>query len=627
MHNVNVTFEPEGRRIPVKHGSRVFDAAREANVYIRSECGGRGVCGKCKIIVEDKNAVSELTDVERIHLSSSEVEKGYRLACQTRIFNDVVILIPPESFIGLRKMEVSGFGVNVIFKPFVKKVYLQLSKPSLIDVKPDFERLQEALIGKFGFQSPIDIDFEVLKFLPEILRRADWNVTVTLWGDHRIIDVEVGDTSNEVYGLAVDIGTSKIVIHLVNLVNGETIAVGAVENPQLVYGEDVLSRISHASINYENLKLLQKLLIDGINNLLFKLCGDAGVNPSRIYELVVVGNTAMHHLFLGVYPKYLALSPYTPAFKKSINLVARDLGLKVNSNGFITVLPIVAGFVGADAIADVLATGIHKLSEYSLLIDIGTNTEIFVGNRDSLICCSCASGPAFEGMHIKCGMRAVEGAIESFHLDSNFEVDYKVIGGVKPKGICGSAAIDIVAELFKHGVIDGSGRFNGEFKSHRVRRGDEGFEFIVAFKDETSTGRDIVFTQRDVRAIQLAKAAIYAGCYILMKKRNLSLDDIDRVFIAGAFGNYINIDNAKIIGLIPDFPSEKVKFVGNTAIIGAKMALISSYVRSEAEMLANGIDYHELAADPNFKIEFLNAIFIPHKQLDRFPNVKKYLNL
>ncbi|MEM1550280.1 MAG: ASKHA domain-containing protein [Candidatus Methanomethylicia archaeon] len=627
MHYLNVSFEPEGKRVKVKYGSTIFNAAMEAGIRIRSECGGIGFCGKCKVVVKDVNAVSGLNDIERRFLSEFEIHEGYRLACQTEVLNDVTVFIPHESFIGFLKMEISGIERSINLNPLIKKFYLRLFKPSLIDAKPDFERLQESLINVIGRRVIFDIDYEVLKVLPEVLRSADWNVTTTLWGDNRIISVEAGDTSREIYGFAVDIGTSKIVGHLVNLVNGETIAIGGIENPQMIYGEDVLSRVSYASINIENLKDLQKLVIDGINRVLFELCDKVNVNPNRIYEVVIVGNTVMHHLFLGVTPKYLALSPYTPVFKRSINLVAKDLNLNINPTGVITVLPIIAGFVGSDAIADVLATGIHKLDENSLLIDIGTNTEIFIGNRSDLICCSCASGPAFEGMHIKYGMRAVEGAIEKVTIDSNLDVEYKVIGDIKPKGICGSATIDIIAGLFKNGVIDRFGKFNVDIRSRRIKRSSEGFEFIIAFSDETSIGRDIVFSQRDIREIQLAKAAIYSGCYILMKKKNLGLDDINRVFIAGAFGNYIDVENAKIIGLIPDIPSDKVKFVGNTAIVGAKMALLSSEVRSEAESLANIIRYHELAADPNFQMEFLNSIPIPHKELDRFPNVKKLLNL
>lgn len=627
MYYPNVFFEPEGRRIKVKCGSTVFNAAREAGIYIRSECGGIGFCGKCKVVIKDRNAVSRINDVERKFLSEVEISEGYRLACQTEIYDDVTVFIPPESFIGFLKMEISGFERNVSFNPLIRKFYLRLLKPSLFDIRPDFERLQEALMDVTGYRGNFNVEYEVLKFLPEVLRSADWNVTVILWGGRRIIGVEAGDTSKETYGFAVDIGTSKIVGHLVNLVSGETVAIGGIENPQMIYGEDVLSRISHASISIENLKDLQKLVINGINRILFELCGKANVNPNRIYEVVIVGNTVMHHLFLGVTPKYLALSPYIPAFKRLINLVARDLNLNVNSNGIITVLPVIAGFVGSDAIADIIATGINELEEDSLLIDIGTNTEIIIGNKSDLICCSCASGPAFEGMHIKYGMKAVEGAIEKVNIDSNLEVEYKVIGDVKPKGVCGSATIDIVAGLFKNGVIDSSGKFNVDIKSKRIKHTSEGFEFIIAFSNETSIGRDITFSQRDIREIQLAKAAIYAGCYILMMKKNLCLDDIDKMFIAGAFGNYIDIENAKIIGLIPDIPSGKIEFVGNTAIIGAKMALLSSEVRSEFEFLADKIRYHELAVDPEFKKEFLNAIYIPHRELSRFPNIEKLLNI
>jgi len=622
---LTVIFEPDGKRVRVEAGITILQAAKEAGIIIRSECGGRGVCGKCKVIVKNADAISEISGIERKLLSQREIEEGYRLSCQTRIFKDVVVMIPLESRVETRKMEVHGVERRVEINPIIRKIYVELKEPTLSDVKPDLERLLEAVEERLGIRGVLEFDFNVLRRLPEILRSSKWNVTAILWGN-RLIDVEPGDTTNEIFGMAVDIGTSKIVCHLVDLKSGDTLAVGSMENPQILYGEDVISRITYASSSNHNLDSLQKLVVDGINKVFVEVCQKAGVNPDKVYEAVVVGNTAMHHLFLGIQPKYLALSPYTPAVKRSISLMAKNLNInQMNSRGIITTLPLIAGFVGADAVADILATGIHESEGNVLLVDIGTNTEIIVGNREDMICCSCASGPAFEGVHIKDGMKAVTGAIERIRITRNFEVEYETIGGVKPRGLCGSAVIDVVAEMFKHGIIDCHGKFNLSVSIPRLKRTERGFEFVIAWRNETATGREITITQKDIRELQLAKAAIYTGCSILMRKKNLREYDISTLFIAGAFGSYINPENAKIIGLIPDIPTEKIKFVGNTAVMGAKMALISKEVRQTAELLSKLVRYHELAADPDFHSEFINAIPIPNRIIDRFPSVKKYI--
>jgi uncharacterized 2Fe-2S/4Fe-4S cluster protein (DUF4445 family) len=620
---LRVFFEPNGRRVKTEAGTTALEAAKKAGVGIRSECGGKGVCGKCKIIIKSSEAVSEMSCAERKLLSQHDVEEGYRLACQTIILKDVMILIPPESRIETRKIEVYGIERGVELNPLIRKLHVKLSEPTLSDIRPDLERLIEAVEEQLKMNEALGFNFEVLEKLPDTLRISNWDVTVVLW-NNKIINVECGNTANEMFGLAVDIGTSKIVGHLVNLKTGETVAAGSFENPQVIYGEDVISRITYASTGSSNLDALQKLVVDGVNNVLGEACQKAKVNPDKVYETVVVGNTAMHHLFLGIQPKYLAISPYTPALRRSISVESKNLNIKMYSNGLVTALPIIAGFVGADALADLLATGMHESDDSSLLIDVGTNTEIIVGKKEDIICCSCASGPAFEGAHIKHGIKAVTGAIERVCITPNLEVEYETIGDEKPRGICGSAVLDAVAEMFKHGIIDHHGKFNSNVATPRLKRTAEGLEFIIAWPNETVTGKEITVTQKDIREIQLAKAAIYAGCSILMKKKKLNEENVDTLFMAGAFGNYMNPENAKIIGLIPDIPIEKIKFVGNAAVTGAKMALISKKARESVNSLLKVIRYHELAADPNFNSEFINAIPIPNKIIHRFPSVKKY---
>ncbi|MGB9854315.1 MAG: ASKHA domain-containing protein [Candidatus Bathyarchaeales archaeon] len=624
---ITVVFEPEGRKVRIDSGTSIFEAARKSGVIIRSECGGRGLCGKCRVIVADKNTVTEIRETEKKHLSLAEISSGYRLACCAVLKNDVLVMIPEESRVGARKIQVFGLESHVPLSSLVKKFYITLIRPTLFDAKPDLERVLAFLKDKFGLDK-LKIDYEVLKKLPSILRRANWKITVTLWNERKIIAVEEGDTSNEAFGLAVDIGTSKIVGCLVDLATGRTVGVSFIENPQILYGEDVVSRIAFAANNGKKLKILQKLILKGVNDVINYACAQASVNPNNVYEATIVGNTVMHHFFLGITPKYVAVSPFTPSLRKPLDIKAKELNIKICPEGNIHILPVIAGFVGADAVADVLSSGIYKSKELSLLLDIGTNTEVFLGNSQDILSCSCASGPAFEGAHIKNGMKAVTGAIEKISIrpDSNYKVEYETVDDAAPTGLCGSAMIDIVAEMFKHGIINKRGRFNAHVKTPRLRMGGGDSEFVVVWKGESGTGRDITVTQKDIDEIQLAKAAIFAGCWILMKRKHVDVNALNQVFIAGSFGSYINPGNAKLIGLVPDVPTEKIKFVGNTALTGAKMALISKEARKTAETLSNRVRYIELACDHDFRTEFADAMFIPHKNLDRFPSVKKYLS-
>jgi len=622
---ITVTFEPEGRRIRVPSETSIFQAATEAGIAIRTECGGEGTCGKCRIIVNNKRAVNEVTDTEKAHLSTEEIDSGCRLACRTILRQNVTVMVPEESRIGARKIQISGRERPVQLNPSVKKFHIVLQKPTLSDVRPDFQRLLDH-VGNVQGLGTLEIDNMLLRKLPDVLRNANWDFTIAVWNDCKIVAAEAGDTSDKLLGLAVDIGTSKIVGYVVDLVTSETLGIGSIENPQIMHGEDVISRITFAMTSGEKLRTLQKLAVEGVNDVLHEACTQAGVDSNDIYETVVAGNTAMHHFLLAIQPKYLALSPYTPAVRRSIKTKARELGVKIHQNGIVYVLPIIAGFVGADAVGDVLSSGIHESKEISLLLDIGTNTEVFVGNAEDILSCSCASGPAFEGAHIKDGMKAVTGAIEKVHIDPDtYEVEYKTIGDVKPVGLCGSAMVDVVAGLLKGGLINKHGRLSPELKTSRLKTANNIPEFVLAWENETATRKEITVTQKDINEIQLAKAAMFTGCSISMKRKGVKRENLDRVLIAGAFGNYINPENAKFIGLVPDVQTEKIEFVGNTAVTGAKMALVSKEAREIAENLSRRVRYLELAIDPDFSREFASALVIPHKDLDRFPSVKEYL--
>ncbi|MEM1798129.1 MAG: ASKHA domain-containing protein, partial [Candidatus Jordarchaeales archaeon] len=507
--------------------------------------------------------------------------------------------------------------------PPVCKYFLKLPKPSLSDPKPDAEILLGEL-RRQGVGRDVEIDFHMLQTLPVALRKKDWSVTVVMWNG-RVIGVEPGDTTRRAFGYAVDIGTTKLAGYLLDLLTGKVVAVESMMNPQISYGEDVIARITYASKGLREQRRLQKVVISAINKMLDSLLNKTGVKRGEVYEMVAVGNTAMHHLALGICPKYLALSPYTPANKRGVNVAARNLGVRINPNGNVYFLPIIGGFVGADTMGVLLATGMYKRDEMCLAIDIGTNTEVLLGNKDEILACSCASGPAFEGAHIKHGMRAATGAIEKIKIDEKFEVKYETIDGEKPRGICGSAMIDFLAEALKAGLIDFTGVFNREISSDRLRSGERGLEFVVAWGEETFTGEDIVITQNDIKEILLAKAAIHTGISILMKKKGLTERDIDVFFVAGAFGSYINPENARIIGMYPELPLERVRVVGNAAGTGARMALCSRDVRETAETLVGKVKYVELAAEAGFQAEFLNSYFLPHADLSRYPETSDLL--
>jgi uncharacterized 2Fe-2S/4Fe-4S cluster protein (DUF4445 family) len=619
-----VRFEPEGKKLTVDGGSTILDVAKERGVGIRSECGGQGKCGKCRIMVENQRNLNELTETEREHLTAEEINRGYRLACMSSINGDSLVFIPSESRLSVRRMQIHGMEQPVKLEPNVKKINLVLEKPTVQNPVADDVNILDRL-EKVSDLQKLEFEYELLRTLPDALREGNFNVTVTVLDDRKIIDIESGDTSSRVFGFAVDIGTSKIVGYLVDLNSGEVVGVGSIENPQIAYGEDILSRISYAEEGHENKQRLQNLAIEGINKIIQMACKESGIDPKEIYELTVVGNTAMFSLFLGIQTRYLHLAPYVPGAKFPVTVDAKTLNLNVNPRGSVCVLPNIAGYVGADAVGDVLATGIYELDEMCLLVDVGTNGEVFVGNKEDIVSCSCAAGPAFEGVHIQYGMKAVTGAIERVKIQpKTFDVKYETIGYSKPVGICGSGIIDVVAEMFRCGILTERGKFN-DLDTPRIIRTEGRPEFVVAWKEETGIGKNITVSMKDVEEIQLAKAAIHTGCVVLMGKKKVTENDIDKAFIAGAFGSYINPESAKFLGLIPDIPTEKITFAGNTALAGAKMALTSRDVRKTARRLSRWIRYVELMAEPGFKSEFVKSNLIPYKNLEGYPSIKKYL--
>jgi len=624
MSNISeIIFQPEGKRCKAIHGMTILDAAKLLGIDLTSICGGHTLCGKCKVIVEKgRDHLSKRTETEKKLLSKNELNKDYRLACVATINGDLIVTIPSESRRGRQRLQVEGIETPVKIETLAKKLALTLPKPSLEDQTADLERLLR-ILKQYGLNE-LEIGYNLLRKLPTLLRNSNWTITVTIWNDYEIIDIESA-VMPESYGFAVDIGTTKIAGYLMELKTGKLLGKGALMNPQIPFGEDVISRSSYAIEHPNGLRELQNTVIQGINQILANECEKAAISHSHVYETTIVGNTAMHHLFLGISPKSISVSPYVPAIQKSINIQASKLGLKMNPNGYVHVLPVVAGFVGADCIADVLATEIYKSNKQCFMIDIGTNTEVVIGNKERLTAASCASGPAFEGAHIRHGMRAQTGAIEKIWIDpETLDPNYLTIDNAKPRGICGSAIVDAIAEMLKTGIIDTSGKISLDLETPRIRKNPDELEYVLVWKKEATTEEDIVLLQSDIQEIQKAKAAIYTGASLLMKKLNISPKDISKAFIAGAFGTYIDPTNAKTIGLFPDMTNETIQ-VGNAAGTGARMILLSKDAKKKAEEIQKMIRYLELATDPDFQKEFISALYFPHLDLNRFPNIVKAL--
>lgn len=628
LSEAHVAIQPVGRRVNVPLGENVFSAARSAGVASEAFCGGRGICGKCRVVVrEGSQLLSDLVDSERKFLSQSEIRNGYRLACQmiVRSPGNLTLEIPKESQVRRQRLSVLGIERSTQPAPSITKHVLHISPPTLQDVTADLERLLNTLESEHQLGGVL-INYESLKRLPAILRSKNWIVTVVLRNGREIVDVQPGDASDHCFGFAVDIGTTKLAGYLVDLKNGSVVSTASMMNPQIPYGEDVITRISCTMNDPQKLSELQMAVLGGVNKLLSDACKIAGVGPRDVYDVVAVGNTAMHHIFFGIRPDYVALSPYPPALQSSLSVRAKDVGLDVNQGAYVYSYPTIAGFVGADAVADIMATGMFEAKETTLLIDIGTNTEIVLGDSSSMISCSAASGPAFEGAHIRDGMRASAGAIEKVWINpQSFEPSYRVIDDGKPEGICGSGIVDAIAEMFKVGLLDNTGRMQPN-NTRRFRRDEDLPIYVLANAEESASGKEVVITQRDVSEIQLAKSAIYSGTSILMKRFGVEREQIARVYLAGAFGTYVDPESARMIGMLPDVPTDRFEFAGNTAGSGARMALISTAIREIVHGVANKTKYLELAGQSDFQEEFMKALYFPHQETERFPTVEKLLN-
>jgi uncharacterized 2Fe-2S/4Fe-4S cluster protein (DUF4445 family) len=639
-----IILQPSGRRGQVDEGISVRAAARELGVDIESICAENATCGKCLILVEEGLFQKYNLDSKREHLSPLSAEerayfarrpkllkeKGWevghvRLSCQAKVLGDVLIHVPEESRGNKQIVRKSARERAIEIKPAIRKYYVSMTPPNLERPIADWERLSKGLETAMGLVRrgeeglprwfELTIDYQCLRTLSSTLRDANWKVTVSVWRDQQVIAVHPGYMEDS-YGAAVDIGSTTVALYLCNLRTGELLAAESEMNPQIVYGEDVMSRIQYTIEHKDGLEKLHKAIITTLNTLLKQAARTAEIDTEDVLEMMLVGNSTMHHLVLNLPPRDLGLAPFVPAIHSSVDIKARELGLQINVAGNVHVLPTIASFVGADTSAMILAEEPHKQEENWLLIDVGTNAELVLGNSKRLVCTSTPTGPALEGAHVEYGMRAAPGAIERVQIDEQtLEPRYKIVGEEawntgKAKGICGSAVIDAVAELFRTGIVDSRGRFKNGLESKRVREGENGWEYVIAWAEETTIGRDIPMTQQDVRQIQLAKAALFTAARTLLKRTGLQSPD--KIILAGGFGSYIDKEKAMLIGLIPDCELERVYAVGNAAGDGARIALLNVEKRDEIDAITRRVERFELPTDPEFQNQFMLATSFPH---------------
>ena len=623
MKEATTTFQPIGKKGVTRADASLMDIAGESSVSLESICGGAGSCGKCRVrVVDGMDMLTPVNGMEKKALTEAELASGMRLSCQAKVVSegDITVIVPEGSLRGHHRLLASGIEPEVALKPAMRKIVLRIPPATLKDIRADDDRLLDMLSSEAAITA--NISHGVHMSMPDVLRERSWEATVTLFRDEELIRIEPGDTSEQLLGVAVDVGTTKIAAYLMDLASGQTLSQTSEPNSQIPFGEDVMSRITFTAKNVDGLDKLHTTVISTVNHMIASMCEEIDRDPTEITELMMVGNTAMHHIFFGISPEHLAAAPYAPAVRNSLSVDPAHLGVEIYPFGKVSSLPNIAGFVGADAVAVLVSSGLYDDDEIGMMIDIGTNTEIIAGSRDRLVGCSCASGPAFEGAHIKHGMRASTGAIERVSIEpESLRVHLRTVDDAPPRGICGSGIVDALAEMLRCGVISSSGRIARMDESDRVRIGADGKpEFVLATPEDTENGTEVTVTQNDIQEIQLAKSAIFTGVSVLVRRLDVDYSEVKTIYAAGAFGTYIDATSAIAIGMYPDVPVERIKFIGNAAGSGARMALKSVDARALADQLSKRVEYVELASEPDFQSEFAKAMFLPHREEDRFPS-------
>ena len=634
--NLTVTLNPMGFVAKAEPGDLLSEVAERVGVSISLPCGHQGRCGRCAVRVEQGKVRRRVS----AQFGPKETAEGWVLACQTEVAGDVVVHVPPrkrEHLVTSPARRVPRVEVPEL-APAVRKAYLEMEPPALGDNLNDWDRLVRALR-----QQEPDLDIRPgiwpLRSLATQLRASDWRVTATLardsaGGPSRLMGVDAGNTTRKLYGVAIDIGTTTVVVNLVDLRAGRVRATVADYNDQIACGEDVISRIIYAQQGTgAGLARLRDSVARTINRLVSEACERWKIDPEDVLDVVVAGNTTMTHLFHGLDPRYIRMEPYIPTANHFPVVRAGEAGLHVHPEAGVWTYPTVAAYVGGDITSGVISSGMFKTDKLTLFMDVGTNGEIVLGNSDWLMACACSAGPAFEGAGVRCGMRATVGAIEDVSINERtLEPFTTVIGREKPVGICGSGMISALSELFQAGIVDRQGRIDVErvrprmLKPERVRRGDHGGEYVLAWADDTNADHDIVLTEVDIDNLIRTKGAIYAGITSLVRSVGVEMADVEQVLIGGSFGQHLDVDHAVRIGLLPDLPRERFQFLGNTSLHGAFQALLSEEYRALAEEVAGRMTYLELVADPSYYDEYTSALFLPHTDLATFPSVARGLS-
>jgi uncharacterized 2Fe-2S/4Fe-4S cluster protein (DUF4445 family) len=640
MNNVQVTFLPGNISIHVPKGESILRAAMAAGVHINASCGGDGVCGKCRVIIEEGAVEGEPSD----RISAEDRLKGFRLACKTVVQGDVKIRVPVESVIDssalrrqrprrtatVRQIDLEEIKQQGLFVPAVEKVYVELPPPDPQDHLPDVTRLVNYLRMELS-EHGMEVELPVIRKIPSAFREQDFKVTITLArpvrssGKTQIINVQPGDTTAHNYAVAMDIGTTTIYGQMVDLVSGRVLAERGEFNAQISYGEDVITRIMAAE-KPGGLEKLQQLAVGTVNTVIEAILKESGVNRENISLITLAGNTTMTQLLLAVEPRYIRRSPYVPTATIYPPIRATDLGIDLDSHVTALVYPQVSSYVGGDIVAGVMGSGMYRTEKLTLFMDIGTNAEVVIGNKDWMACAACSAGPAFEGGGIQFGMRAARGAIEDFSINpETFEPMLMTIGNVRPKGICGSGLIIIVATLFENGVINNQGKFNRDLKTDRIRENHNVYEYVLAYREATQVDRDITINEIDIENLIRAKGAIYSGCMTLLNEVGMSFDDVEQIILAGGFGSFVDLERAMVIGMLPEADPEKVIYVGNSSLLGARMSALTNSVRQEVVGVTNMMTNFELSETPSYMDNYVAALFLPHTDVNRFPRINARL--
>jgi len=635
--NYKIKFLPHGKQIAFPESGSVLHAAMEAGVHVNASCGGEGLCGKCRVIIEEGHVEGGISE----RLSNEDLNAGYRLACLSRIKSDLTVRVPVESEIDasvltavpprrtarIQQMNLDDLKSKGLFIPPVEKRYIELPEPSSIDNLADTSRLVNFLRTKHN-EHRLVVRLPVIRKIPGTLREAGFKVTATLarpvfeGGKSHIINLEPGDTTGRNFAVAVDIGTTTIYGQLIDLITGDVLAEHGDFNGQISYGEDIISRIIYAT-KPGGLDTLNEVVIRTINRIIDRVIEISQVDRQQVSTITFAGNTTMTQIFLKINPTWIRLSPYVPATTLYPPVRAVDLGIDLADHATALVYPSISSFIGGDIVAGVMGSGIHLTDGLSLYIDIGTNAEIVIGNKDWLACAACSAGPAFEGGGIQFGMRADRGAIEDFSIDPfSLEPMILTVGNVRPRGICGSGLINITARLFEARVINNIGKFDRDLNSDRLRENDGVYEYVLAQKHKSALDRDIVITENDIGNLIRAKGAIFSGCQTLLEAVGYKIADIDRIVLAGGFGSHIDIEMAMTIGLLPEIDPDKITYIGNGSLLGARMCAVTNWLRKDVVNVMKRMTNFELSETPSYMARYVAALFLPHTDLDLFRKVK-----